>query len=117
MGIHSFTLDDRLDILAITKDSEANALLLIEVELFNIRNVISFFIVGKKVTATFLVKVIDRNTSLYLYNGKFVKMAQDNSMIGGISNKSVIMKALDQVFGKFDLIITEKRANVKHVDK
>ena len=117
MGIQSFTLAERADILAITKDSEADALLLIEVEPFNIRDVITFFTVGKKVTATLPVKVIDRNTGLYLYNGKFVEMAQDNSMIGGIGNKSVIMKALDQVFEKFDLMIPEKLSTVKRIDK
>lgn len=117
MGIQSFSLAERSDILAITKDSEADALLLIEVEPFNVRDVITFFTVGKKITATMPVKVIDRNTGLYLYNGKFVEMAQDNSMIGGIGNKSVIIKALDQVFGKFDLIIPEKLATVKRLEK
>lgn len=117
MGIQSFSLAERSDILAITKDSEADALLLIEVEPFNVRDVITFFTVGKKITATMPVKVIDRNTGLYLYNGKFVEMAQDNSMIGGIGNKSVIIKALDQVFGKFDLIIPEKLATVKRMEK
>ncbi len=117
MGIQSFSLAERADILAITKDSEADALLLIELEPFNVRDVITFFTVGKKITATMPVKVIDRNTGLYLYNGKFVEMAQDNSMIGGIGNKSVIIKALDQVFGKFDLIIPEKLATVKRMEK
>ena len=117
MGIQSFSLAERSDILAITKDSEADALLLIEVEPFNVRDVITFFTVGKKITATMPVKVIDRNTGLYLYNGKFVEMAQDNSMIGGIGNKSVIIKALDKVFGKFDLIIPEKLATVKRMEK
>lgn len=117
MGIQSITLAERADILAVTKDAEADALLLIEVEPFNIRDVLTFFTVGKKVTATIPVKVIDRNTGLYLYNGKFVEMAQDNSMIGGIGNKSVIMKSLDLVFDKFALIIPEKLANVKRMEK
>jgi hypothetical protein len=117
MGIQSITTAERADIMAATKDAEADAIMMIEVEPFNIRDVITFFTVGKKVTASIPVKVIDRNTNMYLYNGKFVEMAQDNSMIGGIGNKSVIMKALDQIFDKFDMIIPEKLVNVKHTDK
>ena len=44
-------------------------------------------------------------------------MAQDNTMIGGIGNKSVIMKSLDLVFDKFALIIPEKLANVKRMER
>lgn len=116
MGIQNITMAERADILAATKDAEADVILLIEIEPFNIRDVMTFFTVGKKVTTSIPVKVIDRNTNLYLYNGKFVEMSQDNSMIGGIGNKSVIMKALDQAFEKFDLIIPEKLSNVKHID-
>jgi hypothetical protein len=50
MGIQSFSLAERADILAVTKDAEADAILLIEVEPFNIRDVLTFFTVGKKVT-------------------------------------------------------------------
>jgi len=117
MGTQSITMAERADILATTKDTEADALLLIEVEPFVVRDVITFFTVGKKVTTSIPVKVIDRNTGLYLYNGKFVELGKDNSMIGGIGNKSVIMKALDQFFVKFDEAIPGKLANVKRMDK
>lgn len=117
MGYQSITVAERADIMTATKDSEADAILLMEVEPFNVRDVLTFFTVGKKVTASIPVKVIDRNTNLYLYNGKFIEMGQDNSMIGGIGNKSVIMKTLDQVFDKFDMVIPEKLVNVKHTEK
>lgn len=116
MGIQSLTMAERADILAVTKDSEADAILVIEVEPFNIRDVMTFFTVGKKVTTSIPVKIIDRSTNLYLYNGKFVEMGQENSMLG-IGNKSVIMKALDLAFDKFDQVIPEKLANVKHSEK
>lgn len=117
MGMQSITMAERADILAATKEAEAEAILLLEVEPFVVRDVITFFTVGKKVTATIPVKAIDRNTGMYLYNGKFVEMGKDNSMIGGIGNKSVIMKSLDQFFVKFDQVIPEKLAHVKRMEK
>jgi len=117
MGMQSITMAERPDILDATKGIEADALLLIEVEPFVVRDVITFFTVGKKVTASIPVKVIDRNTGMYLYNGKFVEMGKDSSMIGGIGNKSVIMKTLEQFFIKFDQVIPDKLANVKRADK
>ena len=90
-------------------------LLVVEIEPFTVRDVMTFFTVGKKVTASIPVKAIDRHTGLYLYNGKFVEMGQDNTMIGALGNKSVSMKALDQFFSKFDTVVPEKFANVKRV--
>lgn len=117
MGVQSFTSAERGDIMNAIKDSDVDALLLIEVEPFNVRDVMTFFTVGKKVTTSIPVKLINRNADIYLYNGKFVEMAQDNTMIGGIGNKSVIMKALDKAFDKFDLLIPEKMVNVQRIDK
>ena len=116
MGIQSVTMAERADILAVTKDSDADALLVVEIEPFTIRDVMTFFTLGKKVTASIPVKAIDRHTGLYLYNGKFVEMGQDNTMIGALGNKSVSMKALDQFFSKFDVVVPEKFANVKRLD-
>ena len=116
MGIQSVTMAERADILAVAKDSDADALLVVEIEPFTVRDVMTFFTVGKKVTASIPVKAIDRHTGLYLYNGKFVEMGQDNTMIGAIGNKSVSMKALDQFFAKFDAVVPEKFANVKRLD-
>lgn len=117
MGIQSFTMAERADILAVAQDSDADAILLVEIEPFIVRDVITFFTIGKKITTSVPVKAIDKNTGLYVYNGKFVEMGQDNSMIGGIGNKSVIMKALDQFLTKFDDTIPAKLVTVKHVDK
>lgn len=44
-------------------------------------------------------------------------MGQDNTMVGGIGNKSVIMKALDQFLVKFDDTIPAKLVTVKRADK
>ena len=115
MGIQSVTMAERADILAVAKDSDADALLVVEIEPFTVSDVMTFFTVGKKVTASIPVKAIDRHTGLYLYNGKFVEMGQDNTMIGALGNKSVSMKALDQFFSKFDAVVPEKFANVKRV--
>ena len=117
MGIQSFTMAERADILSAAKDSETDAILLVEVEPFNVRDVMTFFTVGKKVTTSIPVKAIDKNTGLYVYNGKFVEMGQDNTMVGGIGNKSVIMKALDQFLVKFDDTIPAKLVTVKRADK
>lgn len=117
MGIQTISMAERADILAATKDAEADALLLIEVEPFIVRDVTTFFTLGKKVTTSVPVKVIDRNTGLYLYNGKFVEEGKSSSMIGPVGNKSVIMKSLEQFFVKFDQTIPDKLAKVKRMDK
>lgn len=52
MGIQSVTMAERADILAVAKDSDADALLVVEIEPFTVRDVMTFFTVGKKVTAS-----------------------------------------------------------------
>ena len=52
----------------------------------------TFFTVGKDITTTVPLKIIDLVNGKYLYNGKFTEKASDSTMIGGIGNKSVAMK-------------------------
>lgn len=50
-------------------------------------------------------KIIDIKNNKYLYNGKFTEVAKDSSMVGGIGNKSVALKALDKVSEEMSAII------------
>ena len=69
----------------------------IEVQPFVARDKITFFTVGKDITTTVPLKIIDLINGKYLYNGKFTEKASDSTMIGGIGNKSVAMKALNKI--------------------
>lgn len=68
-----------------------------EVQPFIARDKITFFTVGKDITTTVPLKIIDLVNGKYLYNGKFTEKASDSTMIGGIGNKSVAMKALKKI--------------------
>ena len=69
--------------------------LYLEVQPFVARDKISFFTVGKDITTSIPFKMINLGTGKYIFNGTFTEKASDSSMIGGIGNKSVAMKALD----------------------
>ena len=64
---------------------------------FIARDKVTFFTVGKDITTTVPLKIIDLVNGKYLYNGKFTEKASDSTMIGGIGNKSVAMKALNKI--------------------
>ena len=68
-----------------------------ELEPFIRKDKMTFFTVGKEMTATLPLKIIDLLNNRYLYNGKFVEKATDSSMVGNIGNKSVSNKALIKI--------------------
>jgi hypothetical protein len=59
-------------------------------------------------TAIIPIKIIDLKTGKYIYNGKFTSFASDSSMIGGIGNKSVSLKALEKAIEQMNAAITAR---------
>ena len=51
----------------------------------------------------------------YLYNGKFTEKASDSTMIGGIGNKSVAMKALNKINEQITSVLTVRLPEEKSV--
>lgn len=97
VGIVDITTAERADIVDAFEGEDVDYVVFIEVQPFVARDKITFFTVGKDITTTVPLKIIDLINGKYLYNGKFTEKASDSTMIGGIGNKSVAMKALNKI--------------------
>lgn len=107
-GISDITTAERGDIMEVFKGEDVDFVLFVEVQPFVRKERITFFTYGIDMTAIVPVKIIDLKGNKYLYNGKFTEFARDSSMIGGIGNKSVSLKALDLVIEKMNPVITTR---------
>ncbi|MCD8359288.1 MAG: hypothetical protein LUC29_00220 [Acidaminococcaceae bacterium] len=97
VGIVDITTAERADIIDAFEGEDVDYVVFVEVQPFIARDKITFFTVGKDITTTVSLKIIDLVNGKYLYNGKFTEKASDSTMIGGIGNKSVAMKALKKI--------------------
>ena len=97
IGIVDLTTAERADIVEAFSGDDVDYVVFMEIEPFIRKDKLTFFTVGKEMTATLPLKVIDLLNNRYLYNGKFVEKATDSSMMGGIGNKSVSNKALMKI--------------------
>lgn len=95
LGYMDISMAERADILDAFAGEDVDYCLYLEVQPFVARDKISFFTVGKDITTSIPFKMINLGTGKYIFNGTFTEKASDSSMIGGIGNKSVAMKALD----------------------
>ena len=68
-------------------------------------------------TTSIPFKMIDLVSGKYLYVGKFTEKASDSTAIGGIGNKSVAVKALNNVGQKIASIIDVRLPKTKAVVK
>lgn len=94
IGIVDIATAERADIVEAFSGEDIDYVIFLELEPFIRKDKMTFFTVGKEMTATVPLKIIDIVNNKYLYNGKFVEKATDSSMVGGIGNKSVSNKAL-----------------------
>lgn len=109
---------ERADIVDAFAGEGIDYCLYLEVQPFVARDKMTFFTVGKDITTAVPFKMIDLVNNKYLYVGKYTEKASDSTMIGGIGNKSVALKALDTVGQKIAAVIDvrlpkEKAAAVK----
>lgn len=107
-GITDIATAERADIISAFTGEDIDYVVFLEVQPFIARDKITFFTIGKDVTATVPFKMIDIVNNKYLYNGKFTEKASDSSAIGGIGNKSVAMKALDKINEQINATIAER---------
>ena len=87
VGIVDITTAERADIVDAFEGEDVDYVVFIEVQPFIARDKVTFFTVGKDITTTVPLKIIDLVNGKYLYNGKFTEKASDSTMIGGIGNK------------------------------
>lgn len=109
---------ERADIVDAFAGEGIDYCLYLEVQPFVARDKMTFFTVGKDITTAVPFKMIDLVNNKYLYVGKYTEKASDSTMIGGIGNKSVALKALNTVGQKIAAVIDvrlpkEKAAAVK----
>lgn len=107
-GIVDIATAERADIISAFAGEDIDYVVFLEVQPFIARDKMTFFTIGKDITATVPFKMIDVVNNKYLYNGKFTEKASDSSAIGGIGNKSVAMKALDKINGQINATIAER---------
>ncbi len=108
IGINDITTAERGDIIGVFKGEDIDYVLYVEIQPFVRKERITFFTYGIDITAIVPVKIIDLKGNKYLYNGKFTEFARDSSMIGGIGNKSVSLKALDLVIEKMNPVVATR---------
>lgn len=109
---------ERADIVDAFSGENIDYCIYLEVQPFVARDKMTFFTVGKDITTAVPFKMIDLVNNKYLYVGKYTEKASDSTMIGGIGNKSVALKALNTVGQKIAAVIDvrlpkEKIAAVK----
>ncbi len=97
IGIVDIATAERADIVGAFLGDDVDYVVFMELEPFIRKDKMTFFTVGKEMTATLPLKIIDLLNNRYLYNGKFVEKATDSSMVGNIGNKSVSNKALIKI--------------------
>jgi len=107
-GIVDITTAERADIISVVKGEDVDYIFYAELQPFVRKEKITFFTYGLEMTAVMPIKIIDVKNNVYLYNGKFTELAKDSSAIGGIGNKSVAFKALNNTLEKMNQVIAAR---------
>lgn len=113
IGIVDITTAERADIIDAFEGEDIDYAIFVQVDPFIRKDKVTFFTVGKEMTATVPFKIIDVKNNRYIYNGKFTEIAKDSSMIGGIGNKSVSLEAIEKVNEKVLSIIDVRLPKTK----
>lgn len=115
VGIVDISTAERADIVDVFQGENVDYCIFLEVQPFVARDKMTFFTVGKDITTAVPFKIIDLVNGKYLYNGKFTEKASDSSMLGGIGNKSVALKALGNVNEQVASVISTRLPETKPV--
>ncbi|MCH4157987.1 MAG: hypothetical protein LKF34_05240 [Acidaminococcaceae bacterium] len=105
MGMTDLSTAERSDIVDAFKGDDVDYCLYVEVQPFVARDKVTFFTIGKDITAVVPFKIIDLANNKYLYNGKFTEKGSDSTIIGLIGNKSVALKVLGKIDKEMTTVI------------
>ena len=108
MGYMDLSMVERADYTDAFAGENIDYCIYLEVQPFVARDKVTFFTVGKDITTAVLFRMVNLGTGRYIYNGKYTEKASDSTMIGGIGNKSVALKAIDSVGEKMLAEIKER---------
>ena len=116
VGYMDISMAERADFIDVFDGSGIDYCIYLEVQPFIARDKVTFFTIGKDITTSIPFKILNLGTGKYIYNGKYTEKASDSSMIGGIGNKSVALKALDSVGDKVLAEIQVRLPKTKSVE-
>ena len=107
-GIVDIATAEKADIVDAFAGEDVDYVVFLEVQPFIARDKMTFFTIGKDITATVPFKLIDVVNGKYLYNGKFTEKMSDSSWIGGIGNKSVALKVMAKINEQITATLAER---------
>ncbi len=116
VGYMDISMAERSDFIDVFDGSDIDYCIYLEVQPFIARDKMTFFTIGKDITTSVPFKILNLGTGKYIYNGKYTEKASDSTMIGGIGNKSVAIKALDSVGDKVLAEIQVRLPKTKSVE-
>jgi len=115
MGIVDISTAERSDIVDALDGENVDYVVYAEVQPFVRKEKRSFFSYGLKITTQIPFKIIDVVNNKYLYNGKFVESADDSTMFGGLGNKGIALKAVEQANQQMASVLTARLPETKPV--
>lgn len=116
LGYMDISQAERADIMDAFAGEDIDYCIYLEIKPFIARDKVTFFTVGKDITTSVPFKIIDLVNNKYIYVGEFTEKASDSSMIGGIGNKSVALKAVGNIGQKIESVIDVRVPKTKNVD-
>lgn len=106
MGLVDLTTAERSDVVKAFEGENVDYVVFLQVDEFTRKDKMTFFTVGKEMTANVPFKMIDVKNNQYLYNGKFCEKAKKSKVVGGVGNKTTALKAIQMVADKVADVIT-----------
>jgi hypothetical protein len=107
-GISDISTAERSDIVQAFKNEHIDYVVYAEIQPVAIKHWISYFNQGANAILTVPFKIIDVSNDKYLYNGKFIKDADNSSTFGGVGTKAAVIAALDKVFVQMNEVLSAR---------
>ena len=112
-GIVDITTAERQDIIDALEGENIDYVVYMKLEEFTRKDKMTFFTVGKEMTANVPFKIIDVKNNKYVYNGRFAEMGKKSKGFGGVGNKSTALKAIKMVAEKVKAVVEERLPKTK----
>ena len=113
LGYADLSTVERADFVEVFAGEDIDYCIYLEVQPFVSKDKLTVFTIGKDITTAVPFKIINLKTGRYVYTGKFTEKASDSSMLGGIGNKSVALKAIESAGEKILGVIQARLPKTK----
>ncbi len=115
MGIVDISTAERSDIVDSLEGEDIDYAVFVEIQPMVRKEKIHFFNYGIEMTTQIPFKIIDIVNNKYLYNGKFVEKGEDSTVVGGLGNKGVALKAIEKANQQMGIVIDSRLPKTKAV--